>query len=608
MITNSFRRYRGRELGRCIALSMMSVAAVCAAIYYVFPAIGLEARLSLFEFAIVCAIAAGPLVALVWIFPARVRAFSCVDWSSATVSGFAVTVLIYCGLLSARNALGFQPMGRAAVIAASRAAPQGDHMPIAKLNPSDSSPTDGARPGRNLPIVAYLLSVFLDYGWFQPASVACFCIASAALILKLRQLRREGFAHRDLLTKLLEWPGEPFTVDKAGALLRTLRQKSDVQGLRGSALVRRIERMLERVDNTKSSAGVDTLMNSLSDIDAEASSASFGGIAFLVYLMPAIAFLGTVYGVGQAIYGFSSVLPKAQDFASVNPELIKITSNLGVSFNVTMLGLVLSSLAGLGMTIIRHSEERLLGEVDLDCVEMFRSLAHEDPGAKRIVEAVEKLGVANVRDALREEFESLCRHIQQFREAVKGASDQFHGLARETTTSNAETKSATEALNAASREFVTCVNGLTGKFDSVGQDVSRSFQNAATSFAKGSEELLTESSKSVDHIEKALQEKVEAVGGQVLASHEALLARMESHIGNHVAAARQIAGALQDVGTNLLPGRQLAAGLSRPEAASGAAGDLAHGKEKGQKPGTAPLGRFWGRWFGSAGRSNGPAA
>ncbi len=403
----------------CAALLIVSfvAAAVWIAAFRVFPGFGLAIPYAAEELLRPAAI--GILLLIVPLYRAlrKPRMFGEVCWTAAVPIGMALTAFAFWGLIEARASLGLR--SRAAIAAESSAVPQEPARSQESVLPSSNT---------KLATTAYVLAVFLDNGWFQPATVSVFCIAATVLLLKARRSGWERRATRTTIGRLLNWPSGPFTVNDAAGLLQGIKANRQIQRVRQTALVRRVERILERIDNTKSTAGMDELLNSLSGIDADSSQASFGGVSFLVYLMPAIGFLGTVYGVGQAIYGFSVVIPQAQDFGSIVPQLTAITCRLGTAFDTTLLALVLSAVAGLGSTVVRHAEDVTLGRVDADCVELFRSLTHEDPGTKEIVAAIQGLGGEGFRKALQNNMAILDQSVGNLNSQVASVRQEFASL------------------------------------------------------------------------------------------------------------------------------------------------------------------------------------
>ncbi|MFQ6115294.1 MAG: MotA/TolQ/ExbB proton channel family protein, partial [bacterium] len=134
-------------------------------------------------------------------------------------------------------------------------------------------------------------------------------------------------------------------------------------------LVNRIDKAAHRLKNTKSSAEVDDIMTSLSDIDRNIIESSYTGVRFLAGVIPILGFLGTVFGISVAITTFTSILEKASSFEAVKPALNSATYNLGIAFDTTLLALFFSGLILLINATIQKREEDLLSAVDEYCID-----------------------------------------------------------------------------------------------------------------------------------------------------------------------------------------------------------------------------------------------
>jgi predicted nucleic acid-binding Zn-ribbon protein len=503
-------------------LLLAVIGVVWLGAYRVFPAFGFGPPKQVQELLVGLA-----LVTLVflWLFCRALRkpiVLADVCWAKAISVGFVLTILIFWGLLALRAHLGLKPRALEH--------PAGTVSPV--VDPGKASTTV---PKDEHTRAAYLLAVLLDNKWFQPAIVWLFLIAATACVLKSTRLRREQRAHRYKVASLLDWPERQFTVDETGDLLKKISENPKIGSIRQTALVRRVERMLERVENTKSSAGVDELMNSLAGIDADASASSFGGVTFLIYLMPAIGFLGTIYGVGQAVYGFSLVIPKASNFAEISGDLTNITYSLGTAFDTTLLGLVLSALASLGMTIIRQREEALLGQVDNDCVEMFRSLTHEDPGTQQIVDAISSLGDVKLREKLDEHVKNLRDRVKDLAKALEQAGKEFEPLTRRMdegakkleTSSNGLADTVKEIAKSAKDLNKTMADETRHLVESLSSDVNKMGETIKVEWEKMAATL----SDRVGQVAKRLDDSLESAstqGKSYSSAAQALTAKLES--------------------------------------------------------------------------------
>ncbi len=395
------------------------------------------------------------------------RMFGEVCWSASTVVGLTLAILFFWLLLESRERLGIPSRATVGV---------GTDLQASFAEQAERQvPEKGSDPQHT--ILAYILAVLLDNGWFQLATMSCFFVGLTALTAKLLAVRSEKRITRQKLMTLLQWPTSDFRVDQAQDLLKN-HQRTASQ-LRTRALMRRVEHLLQRIENTKSTAGLDQLMENLSRIDAESSTSSFGGVNFLIYVMPAIGFLGTIYGVGQSIYGFSLVLPRAQDFAAIVPDLTHITTRLGTAFDTTLLALVCSALTSFVAVLVRQAEDSILGQIDMDCVELFRGLVHEDPGTQRIVEALNRLGGAEFTEELRKHVQELNQHVQSLCGGLATAQQGFTQLST--------------AVNNQIGQFNEAVTAIGNSWTQLSSQVLRGIQDEMQKMVTGLSQALAES-------------------------------------------------------------------------------------------------------------------
>jgi biopolymer transport protein ExbB/TolQ len=109
--------------------------------------------------------------------------------------------------------------------------------------------------------------------------------------------------------------------------------------LRDSLMVNRIRKGMELFEKRNNNSEVSTFLNSQSDIDANRISGSYTLLKVLLWAIPILGFIGTVQGLSQAVGSLST--------GSTDPEVLKesinsLTQGLGVAFDTTLLGLILS--------------------------------------------------------------------------------------------------------------------------------------------------------------------------------------------------------------------------------------------------------------------------
>jgi hypothetical protein len=75
--------------------------------------------------------------------------------------------------------------------------------------------------------------------------------------------------------------------------------------------------------------------------------------------------LGTVFGISQAVGGFSGVLEQAEDIDKIKEGITNVTTGLGVAFDTTLLALLLSIIIMIPLVLVERYESRLLLGIDI---------------------------------------------------------------------------------------------------------------------------------------------------------------------------------------------------------------------------------------------------
>jgi hypothetical protein len=137
--------------------------------------------------------------------------------------------------------------------------------------------------------------------------------------------------------------------------------------LRDSLIVNRIRKALElfelRVDNGE----VAAFLSTQSDIDANRSTGSYSLLKVFLWAIPILGFIGTVMGLSVAVGSLAMG-------DTSNPEALKasinsLTGGLGVAFDTTLLGLILSMLMSFPLAAVQKKEDETLTLIDAFCTE-----------------------------------------------------------------------------------------------------------------------------------------------------------------------------------------------------------------------------------------------
>lgn len=204
--------------------------------------------------------------------------------------------------------------------------------------------------------------IFLQRGWVNYAEVFLFLWGMVILFMKWKKTRRQSQA---MLLDILPTSVAPEIDTQTVPSFIDHIYKLPVH-LRDSLMVNRIRKALELFEKRNNNGEVVTLLNSQSDIDANRISGSYTLLKVFLWAIPILGFIGTVQGLSIAVSSLSA--------GSTDPEALKasinnLTGGLGVAFDTTLLGLVLSMIMSFPMAAMQKQEEEVLTLIDVFCNE-----------------------------------------------------------------------------------------------------------------------------------------------------------------------------------------------------------------------------------------------
>jgi hypothetical protein len=150
------------------------------------------------------------------------------------------------------------------------------------------------------------------------------------------------------------WDGKVVPAAQAAGLLAVVGKLP--ARLLDTALVRRVEAILEFLCKRGSAHELDDQMRALADNDTVALEQSYSLIRFITWAIPILGFLGTVLGITGAI---ANVSPE-----QLENDLNSVTSGLALAFDATALALGLTMLTMFCTFLVDRVEQGLLENVD----------------------------------------------------------------------------------------------------------------------------------------------------------------------------------------------------------------------------------------------------
>ena len=206
-------------------------------------------------------------------------------------------------------------------------------------------------------------AMFLDRGWVNYAETFLFIWGIVILVMKWKKNQYQ--AQAALLQLFPERLGREINSSNVAAFIDNI-YKTPLT-LRDSLIVNRIRKALElfelRIDNGEVSAFLSTQ----SDIDANRSSGSYSLLKVFLWAIPILGFIGTVEGLSIAVA--SLAMGDSSDPESLKASIDSLTGGLGVAFDTTLLGLVLSMFMSFPLSAVQKKEDETLTLIDAFCTE-----------------------------------------------------------------------------------------------------------------------------------------------------------------------------------------------------------------------------------------------
>lgn len=204
--------------------------------------------------------------------------------------------------------------------------------------------------------------IFLKRGWVNYAEVFLFFWGMVILALKWKKSRHQRNAM--LLDVLPTSIGAEINAKTVPEFVDHIYKLP--MHLRDSLMVNRLRKGLELFEKRNDNGEVTVILNAQSDIDANRITGSYSLLKVFLWAIPILGFIGTVQGLSQAVGSLSA--------GGTDPEALKqsinnLTGGLGVAFDTTLLGLVLSMIMSFPMAAMQKIEEETLTIIDAFCAE-----------------------------------------------------------------------------------------------------------------------------------------------------------------------------------------------------------------------------------------------
>lgn len=206
-------------------------------------------------------------------------------------------------------------------------------------------------------------ALFLKRGWVNYAETFLFIWGMTILFAKWKQNQRQ--ARATMLELFPQRLGSEIHCDSVGGFIDNIYKIPLT--MRDSLIVNRIRKALELFENRPDNGEVAAFLSTQSDIDANRSSGSYSLLKVFLWAIPILGFIGTVQGLSTAVAALS--MGDTGNPESLKASIDSLTGGLGVAFDTTLLGLILSMFMSFPMAAVQKEEDETLTIIDAFCTE-----------------------------------------------------------------------------------------------------------------------------------------------------------------------------------------------------------------------------------------------
>lgn len=184
----------------------------------------------------------------------------------------------------------------------------------------------------------------------DPEQEVCIVLALWCMAFIGRKFKNTFDERKIIRPNLLEVPpGTSILPEDSRKYARALQALPDVE--REYLLPRALLTALQRFGVTRNIQDVSEAIQEVCDAEWNSLDSDLSMIRYCTWAIPAIGFLGTVRGIGDAL---------VQAQRAVMGDIVGVTVSLGVAFNATLIALVLSMLIMFLLHQLQQVQERLV--------------------------------------------------------------------------------------------------------------------------------------------------------------------------------------------------------------------------------------------------------
>ncbi|NNC87955.1 MAG: hypothetical protein HKN82_05780 [Akkermansiaceae bacterium] len=291
--------------------------------------------------------------------------------------------------------------------------------------------------------------IFLDRGWVNYAESLLFFWGLAMLGMKVIKNRQQERAA--ILNLFPEHLGKEIHSGNVDGFIENL-YKTPLT-LRDSIIVNRIRKALELFEIRNDNAEIAAFLETQSDLDANRSTGSYTLLKIFLWAIPILGFIGTVMGLSTAV-GALDIGEASGDPEALKGAISDLTGGLGIAFDTTLLGLILSLLLNFPLAAVQKKEEETLTIIDTFCTEKLLPKLNDSKASsnEEILQQADSL--PELVGSLARAHETFLENLNSSTTQIRETSEMLHNnLARHQQTLETAFTGAAEKLSESSSEI-----------------------------------------------------------------------------------------------------------------------------------------------------------
>lgn len=237
------------------------------------------------------------------------------------------------------------------------------------------------------------------------------------------------------------------TDERLGEISQYL-QSQKIKKYQNGLIFRRVRRIFHHIKAIPKKEEINKIFDYQAQIDANRMENSYSLLNVFIWAIPILGFIGTVFGIGEAIGEFSNFIRSVSSVelgSQMRSALGGVTSGLSIAFNTTFLALVFVIPIMVLSSFLKKAEEDLLLQMEEYCLEEVLPYLHIIPGSEIEQEAFDEHmhkimqlsgnwmarleplieSVTQYAGSLKHQIEGLQPMVKDFSEAFFMAKDQM---------------------------------------------------------------------------------------------------------------------------------------------------------------------------------------